>query len=78
MGKERASPTADRRVLLHADENMGDDGPMARILAVMESVSAMDRPVSLRDVEQLTALPKATGVARTFGGQTVDRMRADG
>lgn len=60
MGKERASPTADRQVLLHADENIGDDGPMARILAVMESVSAMERPVSLREVELLTALPKAT------------------
>ncbi len=60
MRKGRPLPDAVSKVSPPPNESIGDDGPMARILAVLESVSALERPVSLREVEHSTNLPKAT------------------
>lgn len=37
-----------------------DDGPIARVLSVLEAVMANEEPASLRDVELRAGLPKAT------------------
>ena len=48
------------------DVSSAEDGPMARVLAVIETVAFAEQPVALKGVEEKTGLPKPT-VHRILG-----------
>jgi DNA-binding IclR family transcriptional regulator len=64
MDAEMPGAAVKRRLAALAPEaarpDPADDGPMARVLSVIDAISFAEEPLTLKDVEERTALPKPT------------------
>lgn len=66
MPRKGVSAVSEQKAAGAQPASAVEDGPMARVLAVIETVALAQAPVALKDVEERTGLPKPT-VHRILG-----------